>query len=283
MSLLSRIERGRQPVPPRIVLYGTEGIGKSTFASQTPVPIFVPTEDGLSEIDCERFPLAKSLDDVLTALAELHAEQHEYQTVALDSLDWLERLIFDDLCRQYNVTSIEKVDGGYAHGYTLALTHWRKVLDALNRLRNDRGMAVICIAHAKAGKEKADIGQLHVRGGEFVANEVEDLMDQDRLVQAACAEIVGLAHDRHACLIFASGVKHGQHVTKVLQEMSGRECGFVCGETPTKERDELLGRFRTGDLRYLANVNVLTTGFDAPNIDCVALLRPPRNARSAIR
>ena len=80
MSVLSRIERGRQSVPPRIVLYGTEGIGKSTFASQAPAPIFVPTEDGLSEIDCERFPLAKSIDDVLTALAELHVEPHDHQT-----------------------------------------------------------------------------------------------------------------------------------------------------------------------------------------------------------
>ncbi len=152
MRVLSRIERGRQPLPPRIVLYGTEGIGKSTFASQAPAPIFVPTEDGLSEIDCERFPLAKSLDEVLTALAELHVEQHNYQTVVIDSLDWLERLIFDDLCRQYNVASIEKVDGGYARGYTLALTHWRKVLDALGALRSDRGMVVIGIAHAKVEK-----------------------------------------------------------------------------------------------------------------------------------
>ena len=126
----------------------------------------------------------------------------------------------------------------------------------------------------KASTQKADTRALHVRGGEFVAGEVEDLMDQDGLVQAACAEIVGLAHDRHSCLIFASGVKHGQHVAKVLGEMSGRECGFVCGDTPTAQRDELLGRFRAGALRYLCNVNVLTTGFDAPNIDCVALLRP---------
>jgi DNA repair protein RadD len=132
----------------------------------------------------------------------------------------------------------------------------------------------LCPLVTKAGKQKADVDQLHVRGGEFVAGEVEDLMDQDRLVTAACAEIVALAHDRRSCLIFASGVKHGQHVARVLGEMSGQECGFVCGETPIAQRDELLERFRNGDLRYLANVNVLTTGFDAPNIDCVALLRP---------
>ena len=132
----------------------------------------------------------------------------------------------------------------------------------------------LCPLVTKAGKEKADVDQLHVRAGEFIAGEVEDLMDQDRLVTAACAEIVALAHDRRSCLVFASGVKHGQHVARVLGEMSGQECGFVCGETPTAQRDELLERFRNGDLRYLANVNVLTTGFDAPNIDCVALLRP---------
>jgi DNA repair protein RadD len=132
----------------------------------------------------------------------------------------------------------------------------------------------LCPLVTKAGKEKADVDQLHVRAGEFIAGEVEDLMDQDRLVTAACAEIVALAHDPRACLIFASGVKHGQHVARVLGEMSGQECGFVCGETTIAQRDELLERFRNGDLRYLANVNVLTTGFDAPNIDCVALLRP---------
>lgn len=152
MSLLSRVQRGRQPMPPRLVVYGTEGVGKSTFASQAPSPVFVPTEDGLSEIDCDRFPLATSFDEVLAALTELHSEKHDYQTVAVDSLDWLERLIFDALCRQYSVSCIEKVDGGYARGYTHALGHWRQILDALNRLRVDRGMVVICIAHAKVEK-----------------------------------------------------------------------------------------------------------------------------------
>jgi DNA repair protein RadD len=132
----------------------------------------------------------------------------------------------------------------------------------------------LCRLITKAGMQKADTNDLHVRAGEFVAGEVEDLMDQDGLVIAACAEIVGLTHDRHSCLLFASGVKHGQHIAKVMQEISGRECGFVHGDMPTKERDELLGRFKAGDLKYLANVNVLTTGFDAPNIDCVGLLRP---------
>jgi hypothetical protein len=149
MSLLTRIQRGRTSKPPRIVLFGTEGIGKSTFASQAPSPVFVQVEDGLAEIDCAKFPLAKSFDEVTAALAALHADPHDFETVVIDSLDWMERLIWDALCRQYSVTSIEKVDGGYARGYTHALGQWRQVLDLLNALRDDRGMAVICIAHSK--------------------------------------------------------------------------------------------------------------------------------------
>jgi DNA repair protein RadD len=132
----------------------------------------------------------------------------------------------------------------------------------------------LCPLVSKAGKSKADVTGLHVRGGEFVADEVEDLMDQDSLVQAACAEIAQHASARNACLIFASGVKHGRHIVKMLDAEHGIECGFVCGETPDVERDATLARFKAGDLKYLCNVNVLTTGFDAPHIDCVALVRP---------
>jgi DNA repair protein RadD len=126
----------------------------------------------------------------------------------------------------------------------------------------------------KAGVTRADTSTIHVRGGEFVPAEVENLMDQDELVEAACQEIVAYTRDRRAVLIFATGVKHGRHVQEVLRRQHGVECGFVCGETPADERDATLKAFRDGALRHLCNVNVLTTGFDAPNIDCVVLLRP---------
>ena len=142
----------------------------------------------------------------------------------------------------------------------------------------------LCPLRTKAGIVRADTSNLHVRGGEFIAGEVEDLMDKDGLVRAACAEIVQQTADRQSVLIFASGIQHGLHVVDTLQREHGVECGFVCGDTPTPERDRLIGRFRRqsgkglfGDnrpLKYLCNVNVLTTGFDAPNVDCIALLRP---------
>jgi hypothetical protein len=139
-------------MPPRILLYGTEGIGKSTFGARAPAPIFVPTEDGLGEIDCHHFPLADSFEQVIEDLAALHKEPHDYQSVVVDSLDWLERLIWDEVCAEYGVKSIEKVDGGYAKGYTHALTPWREVLSRLDALRLDRGMVVILIAHARVEK-----------------------------------------------------------------------------------------------------------------------------------
>jgi len=132
----------------------------------------------------------------------------------------------------------------------------------------------LCPLRTKAGTARADTSGLHIRGGEYIAGEVEDLMDTDSLVESACDELVEHAADRRSVLIFCAGVRHGEHVARVIRERHGAECGFIEGGTPTKERDELIDRFKRGELKYLTNVNVLTTGFDAPNVDCVALLRP---------
>lgn len=132
----------------------------------------------------------------------------------------------------------------------------------------------LCPLISKAGRAKADMSSLHVRAGEFISDEVESLMDQESLVNSAVSEIIEYTADREACLIFASGVQHGQHIVSVLREEHSVECGFVSGETPIPERDATLARFKAGQLKYLCNVNVLTTGFDAPHIDCVALVRP---------
>ena len=152
MSLLENIKSGKQPMPPRIEVYGVEGIGKSSFAASAPNSVFIQTENGLSEIDCHKFPLANSFSDVMEALNALYQEKHDFQTVAIDSLDWLERLIFDEVCREYGVRSVEKADGGYSRGYVHALTHWRKIIGFLEALRDEKGMACILIAHSKIEK-----------------------------------------------------------------------------------------------------------------------------------
>ncbi|MCD6404326.1 MAG: DEAD/DEAH box helicase family protein [Planctomycetes bacterium] len=132
----------------------------------------------------------------------------------------------------------------------------------------------LCPLVTRASRKKIDTSGLHIRAGEFVAGEAEELMDHSNLVEAACREIVEHARDRKSVLIFAAGVKHGKHITDVLREKHGAQVAAVFGETLSFERDRVLGDFRAGRLKYLVNVNVLTTGFDAPNIDCVAMLRP---------
>lgn len=132
----------------------------------------------------------------------------------------------------------------------------------------------LCPLRSKAGEVRVDLTDVRVRAGEFIANEVEDRMNTDSVVEAAVEEIVDITRGRQSVLIFCSGVEHGQHVASVFREKHGIECGFVEGNTPPLEREALLRRFRCMQLKYLANVNVLTTGFDAPNIDAVAMLRP---------
>ena len=148
MSLIGSITKGREQQPPRIMIYGSEGVGKSTFASLAPNPVFVQTEDGLSEIDTSKFPLARTFEDVVMQLQAVRDEQHEYGTLVIDSVDWLERLVWDRVCADYGVKSIEKADGGYGKGYVHALTYWRQIVSILNDIRSKRGMAVILIAHA---------------------------------------------------------------------------------------------------------------------------------------
>jgi hypothetical protein len=147
MKLLNQIQRGRTTAPRRTLVYGVHGVGKSTFGSMAGAPVFIQTEDGLGNIECERFPLATQYADVVAALAELYTEAHEYRTVIVDSLDWLERLIWADVCKKRSIESIEDV--GYGKGYVFALTHWREVLAGLDALRNERGMGVILLAHAQ--------------------------------------------------------------------------------------------------------------------------------------
>ncbi len=129
------------------MIFGTHGVGKSSWASCAPKPVFIQTEDGLGEINCAKFPLATTFDQVMQALSDLYTDAHPYRTVVIDSLDWLERLIWADVCRKRNVESIEEI--GYAKGYVFALSQWREFMEGLSALRNDKGMTTILIAHAR--------------------------------------------------------------------------------------------------------------------------------------
>lgn len=143
---LNSITTGYSVNPPRLLVYGFEGIGKSTFAAGFPRPIFIPPEDGLDNIYCARFPYMLGYEGVIEALDTLQTQKHEYRTVVIDTLDALERVIWKKVCQKLNVQNIE--DAGYGKGYTLALTYWQQVIDRLTTLRLNRKMIVVLTAHA---------------------------------------------------------------------------------------------------------------------------------------
>jgi|TARA_Y100000015_G_C2387710_1_gene88420 hypothetical protein len=141
---LANIRKKAKQKPPRIVLYGGAGIGKTFFAASMNKPIFVLTEDGMGKIEADHFPLSESFEDVLKNLQSLIDNENDYKTLVVDSLDWLEPLIWDKACQDNNFKSIESV--GYGKGYVEALKYWRIYLNLLNELR-EKGYTIMQIAH----------------------------------------------------------------------------------------------------------------------------------------
>ena len=150
MSILAQVTSNRRGAPRATIIFGVGGCGKSTFAAGAPSPIFLPCEAGINDIEVPAVPFLDSYPAVMEAITALYQEEHQYQTVVVDSLDWLERLIWDDVASAEKVDSIEGI--GYGKGYTFALDRWRTLLSGLNALRKDRGMHAVCLAHSQIEK-----------------------------------------------------------------------------------------------------------------------------------
>ena len=127
----------------------------------------------------------------------------------------------------------------------------------------------LCPLRSKAAKRDLDMRGVKIRKGDFVASDLENLMDDDANVMAAVQEIKDYTRDRKSCIIFAVGVRHAWHIQALLD---GAE--VITADTPSAQRAKYIAEFRAGRLKYLININVLSVGFDAPNVDCIALLRP---------
>ena len=130
---------------------------------------------------------------------------------------------------------------------------------------------------SKITKSKLDTSGVHKRGGEFIESELQAAVDNDDLNSAVVREVINLSGDRKAWLFFCTGVQHAQHVSDVLNDY-GVVADCVTGETPKKERARMLADFKAGKIRALTNANVLTTGFDYPDIDLIAMMRPTMSA-----
>lgn len=143
---LDSISRNTTLAPPRIVLHGPHGVGKTTFGAGGPSPIILPTEDGLGALDVAHFPLLKTYNEVMEAIGALYEGDHDHQLAVLDSVDWLEPLVWEQTCKRESWDNIESP--GFGKGYIAAEREWRTLLDGFNALR-DKGMAVLLIAHSQ--------------------------------------------------------------------------------------------------------------------------------------
>lgn len=140
----------------------------------------------------------------------------------------------------------------------------------LRRLIDEGTLCPLVTCNADSSQ---DTSGLHMRGGEFIQNEMQNLFDCQEKIATACREIVARTAERKSVIIFCSGVAHADNVRNEIEKITGIECGLVTGETMQLERASILERFSTGELKYLCNVDVCSVGYDNPRIDAIAVLR----------
>lgn len=141
------IVQTRRNKPPRILIHADHGLGKSSLAAAAPAPIFIQTEDGMDNIDAQALPFCDTFEMFIAHLDTVREAQHDFQSLAVDSLDWLERLIIDYVCRQGNKKSIS--DFSYGAGYQMVLDNFNLVIERLGMIRDQRGMIIFLIAHSQ--------------------------------------------------------------------------------------------------------------------------------------
>jgi len=152
---LSSIASSKKDRPRRIIVLGKPKCGKSTFATQSDKPVFLPIrgEEGIDDLDVPTFPVINTYADLIEALGTLYVDDHGYSTAVIDSVSTLEPIFWKECCRiNQGVDSIEKVGGGFHKGYTEVLKQWREFTDGMDALRNDRNMTIILVGHTSIGK-----------------------------------------------------------------------------------------------------------------------------------
>ena len=175
-------------LPPRILIYGPPGLGKTSLASEWPDPILLDVEGGRPmNVDRQAVPgfdadQLVSYDDVMSALGSLYTDDHGFRTLVFDTLDRFEPMVWRKACEANNWPSIESP--GYGKGYVEADRFWRDLIEGFNALRRDRGMSIVLVAHSDIGRfddpqsasySRFDI-RLHKRALALIQDEVDAVL-----------------------------------------------------------------------------------------------------------
>lgn len=201
------VTTGVQSAPVKTVLYGPEGIGKSTFASHFPDPVFIDTEGGTKRLNVARLPQPTSWAMLLDEISEVRKGGVPCGTLVIDTADWAERLCIEAVCARAKVNGIE--DFGYGKGYTYAKEEFSKLLDALEEVLN-AGHNVVVLAHAAITKfEQPDAVGNYDRWSMKTSKQVAPLLREwcDMLLFANYKTVVEKVGDGKNAKSKASGSK----------------------------------------------------------------------------
>jgi hypothetical protein len=145
-KFLNLITKGKLKTPKFIIVYGVEGIGKTTFGAKFPDPIFTGPETS-SQFDVARMPRPKDWSEYLEQLRDLLDPAYTHKTLVIDSLDWLEHLLHDMMKKKDKVDAVEKCAGDFGKWVGVAIRHWQDFLNIIDELRAKKKMDVVAIAH----------------------------------------------------------------------------------------------------------------------------------------
>ena len=123
------ISRGLIPSATRLALYGPEGVGKTSLAAGFPEPVFIDTEGGTAHLDVARFPRPRAWAELLAAITHLITVEHGHKTLVIDSIDWAEKLLIEEVCRKANKDGLE--DFGYGKGLVYLAEEFARFLALL--------------------------------------------------------------------------------------------------------------------------------------------------------
>lgn len=168
MGALDKIRRGRISGPLKVLVYGTPGVGKSSFAASAPGVLFVDCERRTDHLDVARVQ-PDTWDEVLNIMRELITNPGEYKTIVFDTIDHMELMMHRAVCERNGWTSVE--DPGYGKGYAVALLDWTRFLNGLE-LMKAKGLTTVLLAHSVVRTVKSPTGDdydkmdLKMKGGQ---------------------------------------------------------------------------------------------------------------------
>lgn len=239
-------------LPPRDLLYGTQGIGKSTLGSTLPNPVFLATEDGLSGLPGVDHWEIRSYQDLIDAISVLH-EEHEFQSVVLDTVTAFEPMLHRRLLELWQTDSIDKVGtngGGFYKWRNEALPLWQELLDGLDSLRINRGLRVMLIGHSIDKEIKPP------EADPYRKYTIDLLNDKAAAVLYRWADVVGFCNYRIS-VTGAARDKRGQ-VTKAGRAIGSGERVMYLSERPAfyaKNRFDLPDEIPLSGENYLNAFN----------------------------